>query len=614
MLKVVIRFVVCLLCIFIGVLGSAQARNEYLGWWAEVYTSSNANQSACQLCHERTGGGNGWNKYGWSLRSALNMQSAPESILKGALDDVQNVDDGNGSSYLMQINNDAQPGWFVGNNNRIRSVGIDDNGQPIAIEKFIDAGDVQPCGIFIDPPNSSDAQEIKRVQTCSTVNPIDSTIDKAGPKVRLDVVAGGFTAPLSAVSAPGQSNIIYVVEQGGLIWRVDLQNNSRRVFLDFSGELVTNFGQLSGGYDERGLLGFAFHPNFANNNLIYTYISTNFDASQIDFSTLGIGETADHMSEVAEWVVTNPADVSSSAGSKRRLLAVAQPQSNHNGGMLAFGPEGYLYIALGDGGASNDAGDGHGVEGNARDNTNILGSILRIDIDHATPANGRYAVPVDNPFVGSLGADEIYVYGLRNPYRFSIEGTGAQARLYIGDVGQDAIEELNRIPLDQGGANFGWNYKEGSFFFSVIGGSSFVSPTPPSGVVIPALIDPVTEYDHNEGISIIAGYNYDGNDIPELSGSYIFGDWGRSFVNPDGRLFFLDPSDQIRELDLVNPLNIHVTGFGRDSQGEVYVVGSTGFSVNSQGQGSLLKLAPVTDDEICTPIRAKNGKVALICL
>lgn len=597
--------------------GSSQlthSRNEYLNWWTEVYTTSEANQTACQLCHERTGGGNGWNKYGWSLRSALNTQSASESVLKGALSDVQSVDDGNGSSYLSQIQNNAQPGWFVGDSNRIRSVGLDTNGQITTIEKFIDANGVQPCGVFIDPPDSQSDDEIKRVQSCSTSNPIASVIPTAGPKVQLDLVSNGFTAPVSAVSAPNQDGVIYVVEQGGLVWHVDLQSGIKRPFLDFSDELVANYGQLFGGYDERGLLGFAFHPNYANNNLVYTYVSTDFDAAQVDFSTLADGESADHMSEVAEWIVTNPLDASSTAGSKRKLMAIAQPQFNHNGGMLAFDPDGYLYIALGDGGGSNDAGLGHGTNGNSRDNTNVLGSILRIDVDQSTPANGRYAIPPDNPFVGEPGADEVYLYGLRNPYRFSIEVTGSGTDLYIGDVGQDAIEELNRIPLSQSGANFGWNYKEGSFFFSVINGSTFVSTTPPLGAVIPPLTDPIAEYDHNEGISVIAGYVYNGSRIPQLNGHYVFADWGRSFANPDGRLFFIDSSEQLNELDLVSPPNIHVTGFGRDSDGEVYVVGATGFSVNDQGQGSLLKLAPANEEEICVPIKSQNQNVAIICL
>jgi len=177
---VLIRFLLVLVISSVGFAGSSQARNEYLGWWAEVYTSSDANQTACQLCHERTGGGNGWNKYGWSLRSALNTQSAPESVLKGALSDIQNVDDGNGSTYLAQINGNAQPGWFVSDGNRIRSIGLDGNGQPITLEKFIDSSGVQPCGIFIDPPESMDQDEIKRVQSCSTTNPISSTISSAG--------------------------------------------------------------------------------------------------------------------------------------------------------------------------------------------------------------------------------------------------------------------------------------------------------------------------------------------------------------------------------------------------------------------------------------------------
>ena len=571
----------------------------------------------CQLCHQRAGGGNGWNRYGWSIRTALNTQSAPRSVLIAALDDVENVSDGNGSTYFLQINSNAQPGWFVGDNNRIRSVGLGSNGQLVTLEEFTSANGVRPCGVFLDPPLSQQEQEIRRVQSCSTTDPITSSILKEGPRVALESIATGFTAPVTAVTAPGQTGVIYVVEQTGGVWRVNLDTGEKRQFLDFSQELVSNLGQLSGGFDERGLLGFAFHPDFAVNNKVYTYLSVDFNQAEVDFSTLEDGQTADHMTEISEWVVANPLTEQSVATNKRELMAVAQPQFNHNAGMLAFGPSGNLFISLGDGGNRNDEGVGHGQQGNSRDNTNVLGSILRIDVDQSAPANGRYGIPADNPFVGQAGEDEIYVYGLRNPYRFSIESRGNDFDLYIGDVGQDAIEELNRIPLSQSGSNFGWNYKEGSFFFSVIGGTTFVSEVPPIGETIPPLVDPLVEYDHNEGLSVIAGHVYLAQSIPELTNRYIFGDWGTSFSNPDGRLFFVNAQDQLRELDLVSQPNIHVTGFGRDLEGEVYVLGSPGFRVSDQNQGSLLKLVPAEpsiEEDLCVPIKAKTGSIILVCL
>ncbi len=608
------RAFVVLLCLSSVLLTpSALARNEYLTWWAEEYPMSTSNDTACQLCHERTGGGNGWNRYGWSVRSAYFTNLAnlgnQEQALKVSLQDIANLSDGGVSSYLQEINDNAQPGWLVGSENRIRAVLMSGG----FTETFVSSSGVQPCGVFIDPPQSDDADEVQRVKSCSTSNPIESGIPLDGPEVALETIANGFTAPVAAVAAPEQDNVLYVVEQGGMVWHVNLRTGQKRAFLDFSAELVANYGANFGGYDERGLLGFAFHPNYANNNKVYTYISADFDQSAVNFTTLSGGEAADHMSEVAEWVVVNPLDSNSLASAKRSILAIAQPQFNHNGGMLDFGPEGYLYIAVGDGGNRNDEGVGHGSDGNARDNTNPLGSLLRIDVDTPMPANGRYSIPNSNPFVGQAGLDEIFVFGLRNPYRFSIEtSTGGGHNLYIGDVGQDAIEELNRIPLSSAGSNFGWNYKEGSFFFSVVDGSTFVSPTPPSGVVIPPLVDPLVEYDHNEGISIIAGYEYQGADIPSLRGHYVFGDWGRSFASPDGRLFLVNENNQLREMRTESVAGVHVTGFGRDSAGEIYVVGTQGFRVTDTGLGSLQKIVPV--QETCMPIKAKNGGFAIVCL
>lgn len=587
----------------------SHARGEYLGWWADVYQNSTSDDAVCQLCHERGGGGNGWNRYGWSIRGAFigNRLDPSFDTLREAfqesLTEIQNITDGGTSTYLAEINANAQPGWRAGEVNLIRFREDPD--------KTISPPSTLPCALIIDAGDTE--------LTCSTNNPIPSNIVKEGASVDLEVVADDFTAPVSAVSAPGQNGVLYVVEQGGKVWRVELNSGQKRLFLDFSNQLVSNYGQLFAGssfegFDERGLLGFAFHPDYATNNKVYTYISSDYVQGQAHFSTMPNGEPADHMSVVSEWLVVNPLSENSQASSEQELLIIDQPQFNHNAGMLKFGPQGYLYIAVGDGGGANDSAVGHGDNGNGRDNTNPLGAILRIDIDQVAPANGRYGIPASNPFVGSQGLDEIFVYGLRNPYRFTIEtpNTGA-AELYIGDVGQDAIEELNRIPLSSAGSNFGWNYKEGSFYFSVINNTTFVSPTPPNGVDIPPLVDPIAEYDHQEGISVIAGYRYQGDDISWLSGRYVFADWGRSFANPDGRLFFINGGGQLREFNTTKPIDIHITGFGRDQQGELYVVGNKGFTAIDQGKGSLQKIVS-GEQELCVPIKAKNNRMAVVCL
>lgn len=588
---------------------NASARDEYLGWWGDMYGGqSQSNDAVCQMCHERGGGGNGWNRYGWLVRELYGLNSNISNLeqrLKTSLEDVEDLlsDPNNGGSptFLQEINAGAQPGWRQGAVNLIRFRG---DATP---SKVISPPTTLPCALLIDQGDTE--------RTCSTVNPIPTAITKGGPELGLKTVANGFTAPVAALTAPDEPAHMYVVEQGGSVWRVALATGEKQLFLDFSAELVADYGSpIPGfpGYDERGLLGFAFHPDYANNRKIITYYSAPYVAGAAHFSTMPTGQAADHMSVVTEWQVLGPMSASPQLDNKRSILIVDQPQYNHNGGMLEFGPQGYLFIALGDGGNANDAGDGHVLDGNARDFTSPLGAILRIDIDAPAPANGRYGIPIDNPFVGQTGLDEIYVYGLRNPYRFAVEqGTGNAFDLYIGDVGQDAIEEINRVPSAAAGANLGWNYKEGSFYFSVVDGLTYVSETPPNGQTHPPLMDPVVEYDHGEGISVIGGQVYRGSAIPQLNGHYVFGDWGRGFGTPDGRLFYIDANDTMRELRLNRALGMHVTGFGEGPDGELYVVGSPDFVV-SANTGSLQKLEPV--ESMCFALKALNQAVAMICL
>ena len=283
-----------------------------------------------------------------------------------------------------------------------------------------------------------------------------------------------------------------------------------------------------------------------------------------------------HQSLIREWQL-DPVSGRVNPNSSRVLLRIDEPQFNHNAGHITFGPDGYLYIALGDGGGANDTSAGHGAAGNGQNIHTVLGKILRIDpinpaqtpaSPDAVSANGAYRVPLDNPFVGADGLDEIYAYGLRNPYRFSFDThSGA---LIVADVGQRLIEEINIVNK---GGNYGWNLKEGSFKFD------------PDGVELglplddPALIDPVAEYDHDDGISVIGGYTYYGSEVPELWGRYIFGDFSRAFRTPSGRLFVADLfTGKIEELlvgEAGSPLGLFVKGIGQGRDGEVYVLAST---------------------------------------
>jgi hypothetical protein len=385
--------------------------------------------------------------------------------------------------------------------------------------------------------------------------------------------------------------------------------------LDFSSQVVA----ARQGFDERGLLGFAFHPDYANNYKVYTYISEP-DNAEPDFSDESTEADPDHQSVIAEWVVLNPMSNAPTPSAERELIRIDQPQFNHNGGMIEFAPDGTLLIALGDGGGANDQGDGHGADGNGRNNTNPLGAVLRIDVDGSNSGNGEYGIPLNNPFaeVDDPGLDEIYAYGFRDPYRFSIHDLGAgDFDVYVGDVGQNQIEELDKIASSEPGGNYGWNYKEGTYFFYTDsnvcnGASTCISADPPEGVALPNLVDPIAEYDHSEGISIIAGPVYQGSEIEDLIGLNVFGEWSRSFSSPNGRLFYLDANNSMREFNYEAPLDIYLTAIGADQSGELYVVGSADF--NPLGNSGVLIKVSSGDDTFCLPIRASNGNITTVCL
>lgn len=598
------------LCVFLNT--PALSMPRFSDWWFDEYDGQRASgESVCQLCHQRSGGGNGWNDYGWNLLIAFNiLQDAfpteQQALLESlrAIEDVNtDINDPDSSTYLDEINAGTQPGWREGIVNLIRFT----NGNP---EQIMAPPNDLPCGVVID--QGSDI-------FCAVSDPQPSSIEQGNIQLGLKTIAEGFRAPVLALAAPGEENTLYVVEQGGMIQRIDLVNGEKSLFLDFSNQLVNNFGQINAlGFDERGLLGFAFDPDYQNNRLIYTYISKNAD-SAADFSTLqdtslvGAVQIANHQTVISQWLLENP-QTAPTASAELELLVIDQPQFNHNGGSIVFGPDNYLYISLGDGGNANDQGDGHGEDGNGQNNTNPLGAILRIDPHGDNSTNGRYGIPNGNPFVGQTGLNEIYAYGFRNPYRFSFESLGnGDFNLYVGDVGQGDIEEIDRIGSDSPGGNYGWNIKEGSFFFYVNdSGSAFISDMPPPGEDVSSLIDPIAEYDHDEGVSVIGGHVYNGSAISGLANRYVFADWSRGFSNPEGRLFYLNQSDELREFQYaVRDPGVFITGFGKDNAGELYIVGSTSFNVNNS-TGSLQKLVPV-NNEYCFPVTSSTGQIVTIC-
>src|SRR5215813_3156201 len=449
------------------------------------------------------------------------------------------------------------------------------------------------------------------------IDPIPEKIQQANNfSITLETVATGLTAPNWGISAPGHPNRLFVVDQTGQLWVIDLTTGSKSVFLDVSSLVVSNLGNVIPGlkFDERGFLGVAFHPNYTTNGLLYTFISENVDGPA-DFSTLPSGITPNAQSVIREWHVSNPTDPASVPDSTNRvLLRIDKPQFNHNGGAINFGPDGMLYIATGDGGAADDQGVGHVAIGNGQDpsSPNALGKILRINSDPSSSsgtlsANGQYRIPSDNPFSGRSGyVTEIFAYGFRNPFRFSFDSDTGD--LYAADVGQNDIEEVAVI---FSGGNYGWPIKEGSFCFNDNGaGDGFVTDDPACGPL--GLIDPIAEYDHDnrpgsppppEGIAVLGGFVYRGSAIPPLRGHYVFGDYTRSFTAPDGRLFLLAgknlvkkgqaETSEIQEFKLKgqDKLGLFVLGFGQDASGELYMLANA-TGVPSGTMGVVLKIVP----------------------
>ena len=335
----------------------------------------------------------------------------------------------------------------------------------------------------------------------------------------------GLSSPLFVTAPPGDEDRLFIVEQGGRIRIFENGALNAVPFLDVSA--ITTAG------GERGLLGLAFHPDYANNGWFYI---NHTGASSVCAGAAGC-------TIVARYTVSGDADLAD-AGSREEIIEIAQPFSNHNGGCVAFGPDGYLYIGMGDGGSGGDP-QNNGQNGGA-----LLGKILRLDVDSGLP----YSIPADNPFVG-VGAflDEIWAYGVRNPWRFSFDR--ATDDLWIGDVGQNAWEEIDFQPAaSAGGENYGWRLMEGAHCYN-----------PPSNCDPGGLTYPIWEYNHSGQCSVTGGYVYRGTAIPELIGKYIFSDYC------SGDFWAFDKSDSSNVQILPDQAVGNVVSFGEDAAGELYV-------------------------------------------
>ena len=361
-----------------------------------------------------------------------------------------------------------------------------------------------------------------------------TTTSVASSAFKLTRVVGGLQSPVYVTYAPDGSGRLFVVEQAGRILILKDGRLLTTPFLDIRTRVS------AGG--ERGLLSVAFHPDFAVNGVFIV------DYTRASSRAADVGDTI-----IARYRVTPPsADVADGA-SVETLMTIHQPQSNHNGGLVKFGPDGMLYVGMGDGGSAGDVGAGHAPQGNGQSLTTLLGKMLRIQVG----ATGFYTVPADNPNLGSGARREIWSYGLRNPWRFSFDR--ATGDLYIADVGQSAWEEIDFQPAPgKGGVNYGWPVWEGAHIYR-------------GGVRMSGDTKPVASYSHVGGqCSITGGYVYRGSRIPALNGFYVLGDYCT------GKIWTLVRLGGKWYLSSLMDTAFHISSFGEDEAGELYVVDLNG--------------------------------------
>ncbi|HVN86164.1 MAG TPA: PQQ-dependent sugar dehydrogenase [Candidatus Binatia bacterium] len=396
------------------------------------------------------------------------------------------------------------------------------------------------AGLCLCRPQSASADP-----DCTGITPV------SGTGIQLQLVASGLSSPLYLTAPPGDVARIFIVEKGGRIRIVDSGSILPTPFLDLSG-LVSTTG-------ERGLLGLAFHPSYGSNGRFF-----------VDYTD------ASGNIVIAEYAVSGDPNVATPTGTV--LLTIPHAgASNHNGGDIAFGPDNYLYIGVGDGGGSGDA---HGPIGNGQNTTVLLGKLLRIDVDSGAP----YAIPSDNPFFGSMTSrQEIWAYGLRNPWRYSFDLVTGD--LYIGDVGQNMWEEVDYEPASAGGGqNYGWRLIEGDACFN-----------PSTNCTTTGLTFPLVIYSHSNGrCATIGGYVYRGCAMPDLRGTYFYGDLCAAVVYS----FEVSNGNAVNQLDHSSQVGSGTTigsvaSFGQDARGELYICDISA--------GKVFKIVPGTTQAVPLP-------------
>lgn len=383
-------------------------------------------------------------------------------------------------------------------------------------------------------------------------------------EMKLVEVASGLTHPLAMVSIPDGSGRMAVVEQHGQVRIIDARGRLRpEPFINVAAKLVTQHPF----FDERGLLGIAFHPKYKENGKFYLAYSVPLRSSQLDRRFWW-----SHTNIVSEFTVSKDDPNKADDKSERVISQLDWPQFNHNGHWISFGPDGMLYIATGDGGYANDWGIGHNVtQGNGQDKMSLHGKILRINVDAAD------RIPADNPFVGQSDAlPEIWAYGLRNPWRCSFDMRGDNA-LICADVQQNSYEEVNVITR---GANYGWRRMEGDKCFDYAKPDNHPDDCDKSGLTMPILVynNCTAKPQGCKGISVTGGYVYRGEYKP-WDGKYIFGDWSKSFDTMDGQIFVAtkgaDGKWTMEEADVEGMKTLpYMLAFAQDDKGEVYALTS----------------------------------------
>lgn len=393
----------------------------------------------------------------------------------------------------------------------------------------------------------------------------------AQANIKLEKVVSGINTPLAMVQPPGDPRM-FIIEQNGRIRILEAGQLKPTPFLDVRSKIKTLFQD----FDERGLLGIAFHPKFKDNGKFYVAYSAHLDYQ----ADLGQMLWYDHSNVVEEYTVSSKDKNVADPSSARRILSTAWPQFNHNGHWIGFGPDGMLFVSMGDGGYANDWGIGHNVTiGNGQDLTTNLGKILRINVD--TRTDGKpYGIPADNPFVGNKNANpEIWAYGVRNPWRCSFDMGSTAAELYCGDVQQNSYEAIKLIGKGQ---NMGWRRVEGMMrCFDYQKPDDHPANCDKAGIT-PAIIEYnncTAKPDGCKGISVTGGYVYRGANAA-WKGKYIFGDWSKGFGEMDGQIFVgTKGADGKWTMEVAKVTNMegklpYVLAFAQDGAGDVYLLSS----------------------------------------